>query len=57
MNHVMHETNGCTSNCIACAEEATYTGPKCTCNGMEFICNRWVFTGRCICKTLPDWDK
>lgn len=18
---------------------------KCTCNGMSFICNRWVFTG------------
>jgi uncharacterized paraquat-inducible protein A len=20
---------------------------KCDCSGMEFICNRWVFTGRC----------
>lgn len=22
----------------------------CTCNGMAFICNRWVFTGECRCK-------
>lgn len=20
---------------------------RCDCNGMEFICNRWVFTGCC----------
>ena len=22
---------------------------KCTCRGMSFICNRWVFTGECSC--------
>lgn len=28
---------------------------KCTCNGMEFICNKWVFTGRCSCPCDAEW--
>lgn len=24
----------------------------CTCNGMAFICNRWVFTGECKCRRV-----
>lgn len=26
---------------------------KCMCNGMSFICNRWVFTGECRCRHIP----
>lgn len=25
----------------------------CTCGGMAFICNRWVFTGECRCRHYP----
>ena len=26
---------------------------NCTCNGMGFICNQWVFTGECRCRHHP----
>lgn len=40
------------SNPCPCGECTVVHPPKCghpcDCSGMEFICNRWVYTGSCI---------
>lgn len=42
---------GCEGDAVKDDATVTPSDAKCTCSGMEFLWNRWVFTGRCTCKT------
>lgn len=38
---------------VTLAADAPVYVLNCTCGGMGFICNRWVFTGECKCVHHP----
>lgn len=47
MEKVTYCSNPCTCGQCTVIHPAG-CGCRCDCNGMEFICNRWVFTGSCF---------